>query len=30
MVMLVGTYVFIPNRFMLATLLGVLASLAFL
>jgi diguanylate cyclase (GGDEF)-like protein len=30
MVMLVATYVFIPNRFLFATLLGVLASLAFL
>jgi len=30
MVMLVGAYVFIPNRFMLATLLGMLASLVFL
>ena len=30
MVMLLGTYVFIPNRFMLATLLGIVASVAFL
>jgi diguanylate cyclase (GGDEF)-like protein len=30
MVMLLGAYVFIPNRFMLATLLGVVASVAFL
>lgn len=30
MVMLIGTYVFIPNRFLFATALGVAASLAFL
>ena len=30
MVMLIGAYVFIPNRFLFATLLGTLASLAFL
>jgi diguanylate cyclase len=30
MVMLLGTYVFIPNRFLFATFLGVCASLAFL